>query len=350
MVGGEMSYCYICGQELKNENDEHVIPSALGGRLKTKNIICSFHNNMLSDLDNYLCQDLTFLTNFVNPHRDNNENTIPKVKMEYENVDLYRESNGDAKGLYFRADEDNGVLTLDVKLCYSANSEAEKDNLRELKKRLKGVAKQFQKDNAWVEMAYERILAESSVYSAAEPLFSSFTINKSKKLFLSFLKIAIGYFLYSDGNYADIQNAITILKNRDIEQVHKIANYYYKRDFYPINCICHTLILIGDSHLNKLYVLISLYSTMNVIVILNNHYEGNDFSKAYSYDLYQKCELPCRIWKIETLEEIDEILRYDHLKKGFPNEFIEKYEYFMYLVYKNRKIDELFKLLMKRVF
>lgn len=36
MVGGEMSYCYICGQELKNENDEHVIPSALGGRLKTK--------------------------------------------------------------------------------------------------------------------------------------------------------------------------------------------------------------------------------------------------------------------------------------------------------------------------
>lgn len=185
-----MSYCYICGQELKNENDEHVIPSALGGRLKTKNIICSFHNNMLSDLDNYLCQDLTFLTNFVNPHRDNNKNTIPKVKMEYENVDLYRESNGDAKGLYFRADEDNGVLTLDVKLCYSANSEAEKDSLRELKKRLKGVAKQFQKDNAWVEMAYERILAESSVYSAAEPLFSSFTINKSKKLFLSFLKIA----------------------------------------------------------------------------------------------------------------------------------------------------------------
>lgn len=345
-----MSYCYICGQELKNENDEHVIPSALGGRLKTKNIICSFHNNMLSDLDNYLCQDLAFLTNFVNPHRDNNKNTIPKVKMEYENVDLYRESNGDAKGLYFRADEDNGVLTLDVKLCHSANSEAEKDNLRELKKRLKGVAKQFQKDNAWVEMAYERILAESSVYSATEPLFSSFTINKSKKLFLSFLKLAIGYFLYVGGNYVDIQNAITILKNRDIEQVHKIANYYYKRYFYPINCICHTLILIGDSHLNKLYVLISLYSTMNVIVILNNHYEGNDFSKAYSYDLYQKCELPCRIWKIETLEEIDEILRYDHLKKGFPNEFIEKYEYFMYLVYKNRKIDELFELLMKRVF
>lgn len=339
MVGGEMSYCYICGQELKNKNDEHVIPNALGGRLKTKNIICSFHNNMLSDLDNYLCQDLAFLTNFVNPHRDNNKNTIPKVKMKYENVDLYREANGDAKGLYFRADEANGVLTLDVILCHSANSEAEKDNLRELKKRLKGAARQFQKDNNWVKMAYERILAESSTYSATEPLFSSFTINKSKKLFLSFLKIAIGYFLYSGGNCADIQNAITILKNRDIEQVHKIANYYYKRDFYPTDRICHTLILIGDSRLNKLYVLISLYSTMNVIVILNNDYQGNDFSKVYSYDLYQKCELPCCFWKIETQEEIDEILKYNHLTGGPPDEFIEKYKYFVYLVYKNRKIN-----------
>ena len=51
------------------------------------------------------------------------------------------------------------------------------------------------------------------------------------------------------------------------------------------------------------------------------------------------------------IKEISVVLEVSKKKATeLMDEFIEKYEYFMYLVYKNREIDELFKLLMKRVF
>ena len=36
------NYCYICGKELTklNESEEHIIPNAIGGKLKSKKLIC----------------------------------------------------------------------------------------------------------------------------------------------------------------------------------------------------------------------------------------------------------------------------------------------------------------------
>ncbi|MGF1718381.1 HNH endonuclease, partial [Photobacterium chitinilyticum] len=44
-----MSYCYLCGHAIKLEDksDEHIIPNALGGRLKSDRVLCEKHNNEL---------------------------------------------------------------------------------------------------------------------------------------------------------------------------------------------------------------------------------------------------------------------------------------------------------------
>lgn len=48
-----MCKCYMCGCELNGDYEEHIIPNALGGHLKSKNILCDFCGNELShDIDN----------------------------------------------------------------------------------------------------------------------------------------------------------------------------------------------------------------------------------------------------------------------------------------------------------
>lgn len=66
--GENVSNCYICGVELngKNESGEHVILNALGGRYKSKKLLCKNCNNSIgSDCDAALANQYHFLTNIL---------------------------------------------------------------------------------------------------------------------------------------------------------------------------------------------------------------------------------------------------------------------------------------------
>lgn len=46
-----MAKCFICGCELdENTKPEHIIPNGIGGKLKSKEILCDKHNNELFEL------------------------------------------------------------------------------------------------------------------------------------------------------------------------------------------------------------------------------------------------------------------------------------------------------------
>lgn len=68
-----MKKCYICGEELTKDNTsaEHIIPNAIGGKLKSKDLICKKCNNKLGhNTDNELAKQLEFFTNFLNINRE----------------------------------------------------------------------------------------------------------------------------------------------------------------------------------------------------------------------------------------------------------------------------------------
>lgn len=46
-----MAKCIICGVELNESNstEEHIILNAIGGRLKTKSLLCKTHNSVFGD-------------------------------------------------------------------------------------------------------------------------------------------------------------------------------------------------------------------------------------------------------------------------------------------------------------
>lgn len=71
--------CYICEKNEAN-SIEHIIPNAIGGKLKVK-ILCERCNSILGEtIDASLAKSLLFFSNIVNHSRDNGK--IPSMECE----------------------------------------------------------------------------------------------------------------------------------------------------------------------------------------------------------------------------------------------------------------------------
>ena len=92
-----MKKCYICGEELTKENAsvEHIIPNAIGGKLKSKELICKKCNSKLGhSMDKELAEQLDFFSNFLNINRDRGKpNNIIFIEKET-NMEYIRKANG----------------------------------------------------------------------------------------------------------------------------------------------------------------------------------------------------------------------------------------------------------------
>ena len=62
-------FCYACGKEItpSNRSDEHIIPNAIGGRLKSKSLLCKQCNSDFGDsIDSELSRQLNHIGNMLN--------------------------------------------------------------------------------------------------------------------------------------------------------------------------------------------------------------------------------------------------------------------------------------------
>lgn len=135
-----MKKCYICGEELTKENAsvEHIIPNAIGGKLKSKELICKKCNSKLGhSMDKELAEQLDFFSNFLNINRDRGKpNNIIFIEKET-NMEYIRKANGDflpKKDVEVKKEiMDNG------KIRFHISSTNKKNILKKLKKFLKNI-------------------------------------------------------------------------------------------------------------------------------------------------------------------------------------------------------------------
>ena len=99
--------CCICGTELvstgekSNCSQEHIIPNAIGGILKSSDIYCKTCNsNMGTDIDKAFCDIFASIVNNLDMHFDRKKNATP-----YEGV-MY-----DAKGNLYNVKFKNNKVT-----------------------------------------------------------------------------------------------------------------------------------------------------------------------------------------------------------------------------------------------
>lgn len=65
--------CYVCDKEItsENETEEHILLNAIGGKLKSKKLICKGCNSDLGNkIDNSLARQLNPIANLLDIKRD----------------------------------------------------------------------------------------------------------------------------------------------------------------------------------------------------------------------------------------------------------------------------------------
>nr|WP_315396811.1 HNH endonuclease [uncultured Sphingobacterium sp.] len=276
--------CYLTGVDITQENTsiEHILPNALGGKLKSKKVLCSDANLQLSKLI-----DTKFNKFFEGFYK-----RLPIKKDRHTNIGLKGTYSKDKREIILK---DNQVFPIKPFLSpegivYAKNSK-EGNNY----KRFLNIINQ------------EEIPVITDLAGTIEFPFS---LDNQEIFNKGFAKIAAG-FASLRGIHRSYLKRIIDLDKKVFRDDLIIFPYFpilnnsifefnaYKSKCYPI----HSISLKGDKEFKTLYCYVELFSTFQYIVILDDDYEGENLYYSYLYDLMKGKEISLN----EYIESIDDI-------------------------------------------
>jgi hypothetical protein len=273
--------CYICGIEITRENQstEHIIPNAIGGRLKSKSLICKQCNSVFGNsIDSELSKQLNHIGNMLNIKRDRGraQPVIGKNKKTGEQIILElggkpsmskpiitEEINGDGKHIQIIA-------------------------------RSKKEAKRILNDlrHKYPEINVEETLARAEVKREyVDDRVHLNTCIGGQESFRSICKTAVNFYIFTGGEREYIQDLIPYIKG-DI--VIDRVNFFYNDEeviFKDSGQIIHGLVLRGDTREKVLYMYVEYFNANRFLILLNDNYEGADVNESYIFDVLNQTEI-----------------------------------------------------------
>jgi len=293
----ENSCCYGCGVTLrkKNSSKEHIIPNAIGGRLKSRKLLCKDCNSAFgSDIDFKLTQQLSFLCNLLNIKRDDGE--VPKT-IKPTDGDYNLRAGGKPvpkKPSIEEIDLDNGMRQISV---HASPEQAESI--------FKGLQRKYNLS--------DELIAEAKASAQLREEYVSDSLNfpvefGGSDAFRSICKTAVSFFVHRGGNPCAIQHLVPYIRGeRD-----KHCTFFY----YPVQSITkrepteilHTIIVAGDETAGVLYAYIEYFSCYSCIVLLNDAYRGASFVETYFFDTLQSKEVNKSFNISISLDELNALL------------------------------------------
>jgi hypothetical protein len=331
-----MSYCYLCGTSVqdKDKSEEHIIPNAIGGRIKSDRILCEIHNNQLGTIN-----DAKFVSIFSHISKLANVKTERKVSEYFYGIHSQL-------GLEVQITRDEIVpkrLTFDEKTLtvYAPNNKL----IDNYKKKL------LSDGYVLSDITFITTFVEDEI-----EIFSGFNNEVFK---MGFAKIAANFatengviskdlkFLIQDRSFKAelpvipyIPDTTEVLKGNEDSSEH-----------YPF----HVIALHSDQN-NYLYCYVELFSKFKHIVLLTDNYIGPEIHSFYIYSIEKGIELDisayidlypqyarfktslnlCKYYKAKQipdyLSEVERIISNSDLVQSLyaldslkSNEYIEKY-------------------------
>ena len=266
--------CYVCDTEITtvNETDEHIIINAAGGRLKSKNLICSKCNSDFGEtIDSILAKQLNNLANMlmVKRHRGEPQPIIGDKQSTGEKYIL--EVGGKPK--MTKPTIDKTVDGDKTNISITARSEKE---LREI---LTGIAKKHphfdveeaMKSAQWREEYFDEALHFQNVIGGNE-------------VFRAVCKCATNFFIHSGGDASEIKHLISYIKGTEDKEV---VWMHYQESLYELKPeeSSHIIHLVGKKDEQILYCYVDYFNTHKYLVLLNDNYQGQDIKATYFFDL-----------------------------------------------------------------
>ena len=281
--------CYSCDEEITNQNKsiEHVIPNALGGKLKLNKGLCKKRNQKFSEtIDAELIKQFHFIPEVIDADRDRKKNS--------KGIELVNKHGTIKKvGPYLNPKPDLHLKLTNVNKQIFARNEEHLDKL----------AKQHGKNlkRKGVEVTLERVKQKSST---DKYYFQNYLSRKPGEVgfggddfFRAISKIALNFLLLKRAN-SEYSNRIIDFINGE-GSTERPAYFYYPSHYIPHEVgekeISHLLYLKGDSSMAILYCYVELFNLENCLVTLNEYYNGKDFEETYCLDLIAKKEISKKV-------------------------------------------------------
>ncbi|TXJ57854.1 HNH endonuclease [Brachyspira aalborgi] len=283
-----MKKCYICCEELTKDNDsvEHIIPNAIGGKLKSKELICKKCNSKLGySMDNELAEQLEFFCNFLNIDRERGKpNDIIFIENET-NREYIRKASGK-------------VLPKDSFKKYSCNNklifEISSTDKNFILKKIEEISKKYNIMNKDIEndLKYTK--------HNLNEMHTSLTFG-GENIKLALYKIAINFFIYSGGDEKYIKHLINCLLQNNANNTNGYSKLISIKNTDNIkeNSISHIIYIEGNSKEHILYAYIEFFGTVQFLVLLNDNYDGVDIKYTYYYDFISKSEIDISSFNLE---------------------------------------------------
>lgn len=315
-----MKKCLFCGNEFEELSKEHIIPNAICGRIKSRNLICKDCNSSLGDeIDNGFNGVYNQVINLFGIKRERGYSE-PSIVTGLEDNKTYKYfSNGDyelAESYFTMEIAENRQLSIkiegpvnkkkllgDVGKYLSKNKEILNQNGIDYKNAIKETQK-YINDN-WESMS-KRTMPYKPDYIKFSSAFGGININ------FAILKIL---YLFLKDSKPDIkfneENIIEILKTKS-ENVKNICFYYSleKNLFDEVDDeISHHICIKSTG--NKIVGYIKLFSLTPYICILDDNYNGEPFEAKYGFNLLSQKEFEPTCHYLSDLENLNEKFDYE---------------------------------------
>lgn len=291
-----------------NKSDEHIILNAIGGRLKSDQLLCITCNSSLGDkFDAELAEQLNLFANFLNIKRHRGKPQPVKAKLQTTGEEYYFETGG--KPVLYKPKIHEERIGDEVTLNISAK------NKSEMRKVLRGLNRKYPNIN--IEELISK--AEDRIEYINEPFHFSLTFG-GMGAFRSVCKSAINFYIYKGGNRDNIIHLIPFLKS-EID-LNIVWTYYPEiRIIKDMNDdeVIHGIIIKGNNINKILYGYLVYFNSIKYLVKLNDNYNGSDIEFSYFFDVSLNQEV-FKKFDIElSKNEIDHIINekqppYEQLK------------------------------------
>lgn len=306
--------CYVCDVEINSENetDEHILINASGGRLKSKELICSKCNSDFGEtIDGILAKQLNNLANMLMVKRHRGE-PQPIVGHKHSTGEKYLlEVGGKPKltkpSIYKKVDEDK------INISITARDE------KELRKILTKIAKKHPHFNVEEVMKSAQLREEHF-----EEALHFQNIIGGNEVFRAICKCATNFFIYCKGDPSQIKHLIPYIKgpeNKEVVCMHYQDNLY---ELKPDESF-HIIHLVGNKQEGILYSYVDYFNTYKYLILLNDNYQGQDIKQTYFFDLINVVPIQREVtidYDKKTLLEFftnKDVYPFEKVKKSFDH-------------------------------
>lgn len=260
--------CYVCDVEItsENETEEHILLNAIGGKLKSKKLICKSCNSEFgSGIDDTLARQLNPIANLLDIKRD--RGNPQNVKGTYNNKDILIEPGGKLKLARAYVETNENMFHIEA------------SSIRQAKEALKGLKRKHPEIDIDEEIKKAN---RNKSYLPSVNINMDFGGEEASR---ALCKMAVNFFIYHGGKPEEIKHLLPYIKGNEEEA--EVYYYYPKSEvFYKDEKeVLHTLILVGDPQKKHLYVYVELFNEFKMVVFINKEYEGEPIYQSYHYNV-----------------------------------------------------------------